>query len=806
MSALDRKLLRDLVGMWTQAIAISLVVAAGVATLIMAVGAYRSLDETRAAYYERHRFAHVFATATRAPRGLMERILELPGVASAEGRITKNALLDIDGFEKPATGLVISLPAKGLPVLNRLYVRAGRLPLPEETTTVVVNEDFAEAHGFRVGSRFQALLGGRKRTLNIVGIALSPEFIYAVGPGDFVPDDTRFGILWMGKKAVEASYDLDNAFNSLSLLLRRDASEDEVIRRLDLLLERYGGRGAYGRDDQFSHAFLDSELMQLSAMARVLPPIFMVVTAFLINMILTRLIALEREQIGLLKALGYRRIAIAMHYIKLVMVIAVVGVVIGFGLGTWLGDFLTRIYGGFFHFPFLVFQRSVDIYVISAAVALASAGIGAARAVWSAMKLPPAVAMQPPAPTVYRRLWAGGAFLLSHVSQLTIMVFRHLVRWPWRAATTTIGIALSVAVLITSLFAVGSVNFMLDFTFFQTDRQDASITFANETPSRVVQDVAQLPGVMVVEPFRSVSTKMRWGHNERRVSIIGRPAGTDLSALSDAPVPAERRRGGTDLSQLMNANMEPVTLPETGLVVTEKLAQLLGVRRGDLVEVEFLESSRRTLGVPVTEIFQSYFGLAAFMNIRALNDLLDEGRVVTGVHIAIDEKFEPVLYDVIKNTPALTAIALQKVSLVKFRETMAENITFMTGVYSVLGIIIAFGVAYNSARIQLSERARELASLRVLGFTRGEVARILTIELAIVTLAAIPIGWVLGAGFAWSLIQSFESELYRVPFIIERSTYAHAALVVIGAVVLSAMIVRRRVNRLDLIEVLKTRE
>ena len=806
MGALDRKLLRDLLGMWTQAIAISLVVAAGVSTLILAVGAYRSLDETRAAYYERYRFAHVFASATRAPRGLMDRILELPGVASAEGRITKNALLDIDGFEKPATGLVISLPAKGLPVLNRLYLRTGRLPLPEETTAVTVNDDFAKAHGFRVGSRFQALLGGRKRTLNIVGIALSPEFIYSVGPGDFVPDDTRFGILWMGKKAVEASYDLENAFNSVSLLLRRDASEDEVIRRLDLLLERYGGRGAYGRDDQFSHAFLDGELTQLSAMARVLPPIFMVVTAFLINMILTRLIALEREQIGLLKALGYRRIAIAMHYIKLVMVIAVVGVVLGFGLGTWLGDLLTRLYGGFFHFPFLVFQRSIDIYVISAAIALASAGAGAARSVWSAMKLPPAVAMQPPAPTVYRRLWAGGAFLLSHVSQLTIMVFRHLVRWPWRAATTTIGIALSVAVLITSLFAVGSVNFMLDFTFFQTDRQDASITFANETPSRVVQDVAQLPGVMVVEPFRSVSTKLRWEHNERRVSIIGRPAGADISSLSNVPVPTERRRGGTDLSQIMNANMEPVTLPETGLVVTEKLAELLGVRRGDLVEVEFLESSRRTLRVPVTEIFQSYFGLAAFMNIRALNDLLDEGRVVTGVHIAIDERYEPVLYDVIKDTPALTAIALQKVSLVKFRETMAENITFMTGVYSALGIIIAFGVAYNSARIQLSERARELASLRVLGFTRGEVARILTIELAIVTLAAIPIGWVLGAGFAWSLIQSFESELYRVPFIIERATYAHAALVVIGAVVLSALIVRRRVNRLDLIEVLKTRE
>jgi len=806
MGALDRKLLRDLLGMWTQAIAISLVIAAGVATLILAVGAYRSLDETRAAYYERYRFAHVFATATRAPRGLMKQIIELPGVSSAEARITKTALLDIEGFTEPATGLVISLPASGAPVLNRVYIRSGRLPQPGETTSVAVSEDFAKAHGFRPGSRFEALLGGRKRTLTIVGTVLSPEFIYAVGPGDFVPDDSRFGILWMEEKAVEASYDLENAFNSVSLLLRRDASLEDVTEQLDALLERYGGRGAYDREDQFSHSFLDGELSQLSAMARVVPPIFLVVTAFLINMILTRLIALEREEIGLLKALGYGQLAIAAHYLKLVIAIAVIGIVIGFGLGTWLGDLLTKLYGSLFHFPFLVFQRSIDIYVISAAVAILSAAFGAARAVWSAMRLPPAVAMQPPAPTVYRRFWAGGAFVLQHVSQLTIMVFRHLVRWPLRAATTTFGMALAVAVLITSLFAVGSVNYMIEFTFFQSDRQDASITFANETPHRVVQNVDRLPGVMAVEPFRTVSTKMRWVQKERRVSIIGRPAGTRLSRVLDGNPDPVQLTPGADLSRILSVKLEPVALPETGLVLTQKLAQLLDVKRGDMVEVEFLESSRRTAGVPVTEIFQSFFGLAAFMNIRALNDLLDEGRVVSGVHIAIDERFEEDLYDTVKDTPALSAIALQKVSLVKFRETMAENIVFMTGVYSMLGTIIAFGVAYNSARIQLSERARELASLRVLGFTRAEVARILTIELAIVTIAAVPIGWVLGYGFAWTLIQGFESELYRVPMVIERSTYAQAALIVIGAVIASALIVRRRVNRLDLIEVLKTRE
>lgn len=805
MRALDRKLLRDLRGMWSQALAIALVLSAGVATLILAVGAYRSLDETRATYYERYRFAHVFATATRAPRGLTHRIGEIPGVAAVEARIQDFALLDIEGFTLPANGLVVSLPAHGAPSVNRLYVRAGRLPQDGETDAVTVSETFATVHDLKIGSHFKATLHGRKRDLNVVGIALSPEFIYATGPGDFVPDDRRFGILWMNERTVEASFNLENAFNSVALLLRRDASEPEVIERLDALLAPYGGTAAYGREDQFSHAFLNAELQQLSAMSKVLPPIFLVVTAFLINMILTRLIALEREQIGLLKALGYGHVAIAMHYVKLVVLIAAVGVVIGFGLGNLLGDLLTRLYADFYHFPFLVFQRSADVYITSAAISVAAAVFGAARAVWTTVTLSPAVAMQPPAPARYRRLFHAGSLLLRHISQLTIMVLRHIARSPLRAAVTTFGISLAVAVLITSLFPVNAVDFMIDATFFQSDRQDATITFGDERPPRVVQDVSRLPGVLAAEPFRRVAVRMRNGPFVRRASVIGRPPGADLSRIlgeSVAPVVLL----GADLSRFMEHTLTPVILPESGLALTEKLAQLLHVRRGDLVTLEMLEGHRRTVQVSVTEIFRSFIGLGAYMDMTALSKLLDEGPNVSGVHIAIDRRFENALYRVIKNTPALSAIGLQKVSLAKFRESMAESIVFMTVVYTSLGLLIAFGVAYNSARIQLSERARELASLRVLGFTRAEVGRILILELTIFTIVGIPVGWAIGYFFAWLLIQGFESELYRVPFVIERATYAQAALVILAAIAISMLIVQRRVHRLDLIEVLKTRE
>src|SRR5262249_55142447 len=404
MRVLDIKLYRDLGRIWAQGLAIALVIGGGVATLIMAVGAARSLDETRIAYYERNRFADVFAVVRRAPKTLADRIAEIPGVAAMEMRIAKLALLDIPELREPATGQFISIPDIGEPPLNRLYLRSGRMPETGRLDEVVVNDTFAKAHGFGLGSRFSAILNGRKRGLIIVGTALSPEFVYAIGPGDIMPDDRRFGIVWMSEKALANVYDLEGAFSSVSLKLMHNASEREVIRQLDIRLDPYGGRAAHGRKDQTSHAFLDHELDMLANMSRTLPPIFLLVAVFLVNITLGRLVALEREQIGLMKALGYGNVGVALHYVKFVVAIAIVGIAIGGAAGTWLGMHVTRLLGDFFHFPFLVFTKGTDLYLVAAGLSLVAAIVGAVRALALVVTLAPAVAMQPPSPPRFRRL------------------------------------------------------------------------------------------------------------------------------------------------------------------------------------------------------------------------------------------------------------------------------------------------------------------------------------------------------------------------------------------------------------------
>lgn len=787
MSALDAKLLRDIRRLWAQALAIAFVMASGVATLVIGDGAYRSIHETRAAYYDRGGFADVFAQARRAPEGLAREIAALPGVAVAETRIVQAALLDLPDLPEPASAALVSIPDGRQPRLNRLTLRAGRLPDAEKTDEAVISEPFANAHGFRAGDRFAAIMNGRKRSLQVVGIALSPEYVYALGPGDIVPDDRRFGVVWMPREALEAAFDLDGAFNSVSLKLWPGAREAEVIRRLDDLLAPYGGVGAYGRRDQASNSYLDNELQQLNAMRRVLPPIFLLVSAFLINMTLQRLLSLEREQIGLFKALGYSNGPIAWHYLKLALLICAIGLVLGLAGGLWLGRGMTRLYAEFFHFPFLVFVQDPRTYLLAVATAGGAALLGAVRAVGGITRLAPATAMAPAAPPSFRRSGLERALSPLLGSQLTLMAMRRLVRWPVRSGLTTLGLAFGVALLVASLFSLDSLEGMIDVTFNRADRQNATLGFVEPRGPDALAAVRHLPGVLRAEPFRAAPVRLRNGLVSRRAVIIAKSSGGVLSRALDAEA-------------------RPVPIPPHGLVVSAKLAEVLRVRPGDTVEVEVLEGERRFARARIVAVVESYFGLAAFMDPAALGALIGEGPRLSGAYVRFDENLTAAFFRAVKDSPAIGGLQLQERALLNFRETMGRNINVMMATYLGLATTVAFGVIYNSARIQLSESARELASLRVLGFTAGEASRVALTELGVLVALSIPLGWGLGYGLAALMVEAFDSELFHIPLIVSRATYAKAALVVLAAAAVSALIIRNRIGRLDLVAVLKTRD
>ncbi len=787
MKSIDRKLLRDLWDMRGQALAIAGVIAGGVATFVMSLSTLDSLRLTQATYYNDYRFAEVFASLKRAPLNLASSMGEIPGVDRIETRVLAPVTVEIEGFADPVTGLLISVPDSGEPLLNRLYLRAGRHVHPGREDEVVISDAFAAAHGFSPGARLHVTINGKRKGLTVVGVALSPEYVYEIRPGAIFPDYARYGIFWMARTPLSTAYDMEGAFNDVVLSLSSDAVPQDVIDRLDAMLERYGGRGAYGRADQVSHKYLSQEIKGIEKFAVLLPSIFLAVAAFLLNVVVSRLISTQREQIAALKAFGYRNMEIGTHYLKLVLVILAAGLAGGLAGGIWLGRAMSNLYQEFFRFPFLEYQLEPYVITTTCLVGLGAAALGTLHGVRRAALLPPAEAMRPEPPVAYRETLIERTGLKRFFSQPTRMIARNIERKPVKSLLSVIGIAFACAVMMLGSFQEDAIDYMVNVQFGLSQQEDLTVSFVEPAASRALYELESLAGVDYGEPFRAVPARLRFEHRSYRTAIQGlEPEGR--------------------LKRLLNRKLETITLPESGLVLTDYLGGILGVKPGDTLQVEILEGRRPVREVPVAALVSEFIGVSAYMQRHTLNRLMREGDVLSGAYLAADPLKHDQIFAKLREVPRVAGTVVREDAIRSFYETMAESILIFTFFIVLLAGTVAFGVVYNSARIALSERGRELASLRVLGFTRGEISYILLGELGVLTLAALPVGFLIGRGLCAYLITAIQSELYRVPLILEQSTYAFAATVVIVSACLSGLIVRRQLDHLDLVAVLKTKE
>ena len=789
MKAINRKLWRDLWHLRSQVVTVALVVGSAFSGFAGSLATYHSLVNARDDFYASARFAHVFSDIKRAPLAIEPRILEVPGVGDAETTIVYDATLDLPGVALPIVGRLVALPLPAETRLNRLVIRRGRSPEPEAVDEVVVSEGFAATRGLQPGDAFPALINGRRQSLRVVGIGLSPEYIYATRGGAF-PDDRSFGVLWIGRQGLAAATNMEGAFNHVSIRLAPGASERAVIDGVDRLLAPYGGRNAYGRDEQLSHRILSQEINQWKVIGTVIPTIFLAVAAFLLNVVLHRQVAIQRGEIAALKALGYGNGAIARHYLAQVAVICAIGIVVGLGVGFWFGEAVTGLYARFFHFPSYRFEMPVGVALAALAVTLAAAIGGALSAVRAAARMAPAEAMRPPFPEQYRPTLVERAGLQRLLSPAMRMTLRNVERRPLRSALTTLGMAAALAIIVSGLFWRDALDYMIDVQFEAAQPADVLISLVEARDARAGREVAALPGVLMTEGSRDVPVRLVAGHRYYRTVVQGLPAASELRRPLDAA-------------------LARIPMPATGLLLTDRLAARLGVVPGDTVSVEILEGDRRVRDVPVAGTVHDLIGLFAYMNLGALNRMLGEGDAISGVAAVLDGNggdAGDALFRRLKDYPRVATVASKFATMQNFRETSARNILFFTGVLTAFAVVIAVGVVYNNARIALQERAWELASLRVLGFTRGEVSTFLLGELALELMAAIPLGCAMGYALSWVIVRMSHSDMIAIPVIVEPRTYAFAAIAIVAAGCVSALIVRRRIDTLDLVAVLKTRE
>lgn len=775
------KSLREARQMAGQVAAIAVVVALGVMVLVISVSARQSIALSQQNFYQQHNFADVFVEVVRAPEDLVRQIREMPGVNLVESRVRSAARVQLPGFEDPIQAEIISLPDLEPSMLNQLHYLHGTPPAMG-ANEVVVSAPFAEAHGLSPGDSLQAILNGRLQQLSISGVALSPEYIYQLGPGSIMPDYERFGVFWMSRQTLAAAFDMEGAFSSLSVTLQPGVPADTVKLRLDDVLSRYGSAGAYARDEQLSHRFVDEELSQLAVMAWILPAIFIGVAAFLLSVILARIIRTQRQSIALLKAFGYATWQIVVHYGQLTAVILLLGYSGGVVLGWLVAEPMARMYAVYFRFPEFMFHLQTQVLGLALAILALAGAMATVQAVYKAARMCPAEAMRPPMPAVYQQSRIERWLLLGWLKQSGRMVLRHLSRHPLRAGLSIVGIGLSGGLLLLSSYQFNAVESMLTQQYRQLHRMDLALTFAEVRPQHSLKTLQQVPGIQYVEGYREVPVQLSHERKQWRLPLLGMPEDAQLRWLSH----------------------EPLALPEGSLAINQYLASALAVNIGDEVDIQVLSGRQQSLRLPVTHIIDEPLGLGVYTSLSTLNRLLLEGPSVSGAWVLYEQARQAEVFDALYAMPMIASIGHIGRAEADIRAYIGNTVLGVMAVMFVLAGSMTFAVVYNNARVLFAERERELGTLRVLGYRKGEVALIVVAELATLVILAIPLSWAIGTVFAWLMTMALSMDLFRIPFILTAQSFGLAALGVILAALVSLLLIVRRVWRMDMLGALKT--
>lgn len=781
---LNKKLFRDLFKLKGQVITIALVVCSGISVLISSISTYQSLSQAQYKFYSDFHFADVFATLKRAPTYMQKRIAEIPGVSQVETRIVEDVTLDLPWLQEPAIGRFISIPDSKSSNLNRLFLRKGRLLEAGKANEVLVNEGFAEANSIKPGDQIYALLNGHRQLLRIVGIVLSPEYVYAIRGEDLLPDNKHFGVFWMSHKALSAAFGMQEGFNDISLTLAPNASEKSVRNDLERLFVDYGLSITYPRKDQISDRFVTNEINQQKIIATFIPPIFLIVASFLLNLVTGRLVQNQREQIALLKALGYPNSSIVLYYSKLVLVIVLLGAILGIGLGAWFGKLMTQLYAEYFRFPVFSYSFSIQAALIGVLVSFFAASSGALRSIYQVVNLAPAVAMRPPAPPIYRTLRLEQFGFIAHFSASAKMFYRHTFRHLFRTVITSVGIALAIAIVILGLFWQDAVQYLIKTQFLMSQKQDATVSFTQQLQDKVLTELKHIKGVINTEGYRISPALLSNQNFSEQTALFGIP--------SDAK-----------LKQVLDNNENPISIPENALVLSQSLAERLHVSVGDWVQIKMLEGNRAKIKLEVQGIVNDYVGMFAYTNIFLMNRILNEDHLINLAGITIDHQSINQLYKELKKIPKVSSITFNTSIVQTFNETFAKHVLVFTSILAGFAIVIAIAVVYNNAIIILAERSWELSTLRVLGFTEQEVSNILFYNIIFEVVLAIPMGIFFGYWISWSILELMQTDWFKIPFVIETRTYAISIIVILISSVVSLFIIKKRIQQLNLTAVLK---
>jgi len=792
LSMLDRKLFRDL---WTAKgllLAIGAIMGVGINNFVTLQSAHHNLSRAKVEYYQQCRMADFWIDVKKVPLAELDAVRRLPGVLEITPRVQFKAVVDLPGFDEPVNALVISMPDRRQTVLNDIVLRQGDYFPDRQDNEVIVSEKFARAHRLHPGQTVRILLNNRRQELAIVGTALSSEYTYALGPGTIVPDPERFGVLYVKRSFAESAFNMQGAANQICGRLEAGAGTagDETLRRAETLLEPFGVFQATPLRLQASNQFLSNEINGLGAIATLSPSVFLTMAALVLNVLLTRLVRQQRTVLGTLKALGHTDGTLVVHVLKLGIGVATVAGLTGCLCGHLLSSMVTTLYRQFFDFPELGGRVFWPIHGLGLLAAYACAVAGSLQGAWQVLRLQPAEAMRPEPPQRGGSVWLERLrFVWDRLSSDWRLVLRSLLRNRFRTATGLFAAAMGTGILVHSFMLVASQKFMIDFQFYRVTRSDIDVMLEAERGDELLSDARHLPGVDYVEPFLEVACTFEHGHARRKGSITG--------LVADARLTTPRDRSG-----------ERIIVPEAGLVISRRLADILQAETGDRLRVTPVKGQRRTIELPVARIADSYLGLTAYAHSDYLSRQLDEGPLISGLQLQVDpsEERRRELFRDIKRMPAVQAIQARREMI----ENLIESLLKSQQIMIVLSITFA-GVAFcgsmiNASLVNLAERQREVATLLALGYTPWRIGALLLRENLITSGVGTALGLPFGYWIAWLTALAYDGDLVRLPVVGPWWVWTATIALAITFTFAAHGVVQRQILKLDFVQALNVKE
>ena len=775
---------------WGQSLGVVMVVLCGIAAYICVFSAYLNLSLTRDTYYAQNRFADFEIRVDRAPETAVFKLERLPGVRKVRKRIVRDVNVDIAGVEEPRVGRLISMPARRRPVINDMVLLSGRYFEAGEQRVAVVSEKFAEANGLKLGDRFQISVDSKKYNLRVIGLGASPEYVYMIrNVQSLVPSPERFGILWVSEEFAEAALDMKSACNNIVGLVDDPDDLDVILEEADKVLDSYGVFAKTKRVDQISNRFVSDEIKGLGVSAQIIPTLFLGIAALILLILLNRMVRTERTQIGLMKAFGYSDWAVGFHYIEYGLILSVIGCLGGVPLGQWMAGGMMRMYVQFYQFPILESRIYPDVLARSMGITLIFATLGALSAAIQAARIQPAESMRAEAPSRVNRVWLEYLPMLWRRMSFTWkMILRNIARNRFRSSVNCFGVAISLSLLLMGFFMTDSIRYGMEFQFKDVQREDVKVSFQREQGRDVLYEVSRFPHVRRAEGVLEYPFEIRSGWRKKDIVVVGLAKNAELQ-------------------KVMNFARVPFPLGDGGLVLSAHLAEQLAVGPGDQVTLKPLMGRiEGEFEVSVRAVAQQFIGTAAYMDHAALSRMLDESYVINSALLRLESGSRDALNKTLKEIGGISAVTFNEDAYQSIQNTLGQSMYITNTVLLIFAGVIAFSIIYNITAVSLSERQRELASLRVLGLSIREVGVIVYSENILMGALGVVFGIPMGMGICAMLVAAYSNDMFRLPFYIAQRTYVGSVLLTFSFVLLANLAVRRKIQHLDLVEVLKERE